>query len=424
MAERADIRSERLARARALLDLHRPEQALEELHQALAIAPDDPALLCHVALALLQLGRNRESAQAAERALAAEPTNEWAHRLRALALSAEAQRSSGTNRRHLGQEAIRSAEEAVRLRPMMPSPHIALAEARVVARDVEGADDAATTAVRLAPEDPTAWTCRSRVALAGRDFEGAREAAEQALRLDPEHYQARNNLGAALLGLGRTRDAAAAFTAAGRVNATSAVVQRNLINTGLRLPRVLTTLVLLVLLLVPAVGVLVFLGAVVAVNRFVFGSARARTWGMARGIRMGERPARSPWGWPVVFVAAGVAAVLLITEGSGTLLLTMPILGVAVVGPITRRERRARATRATVDPAALRPIRPQNSMRTPFLVALVVIAWMMAITFVAVAITPSTNDPRATLVVMAVIGCVVASLLTRALWRRRSALRR
>ena len=261
--------------------------------RGLASAPSDARLHCLSAAALFNLDRYTEAVSATQRALAADPTNEWAHRLHAVALRGIARRNRGRRaRRRPAELSVAAAAEAVRCAPANYRAYIVLAESQAFVRDFAAADAAARTAIELAPHQPDPWVCRSLVALAARQFDAARDAAITALRLDPENAAAHNNLGAALARLGKRGAAASAFTEAARLQPTNRTVQRNLWTTGTLLPRFVMAAVLLPLLLVPGVGTALFLVAFVVGNVVLQRSQRLRSWAMRHGARIGATRAR------------------------------------------------------------------------------------------------------------------------------------
>ena len=98
-----------LQRAKAALDLRRPDEALRHLDRALASAPQDDRLWCLRAQAMLQLDRPEDALEAARRAAGLDPTEEWSHRLASVALVNLA----------CPEEAVEEAREAVRLCPKL-----------------------------------------------------------------------------------------------------------------------------------------------------------------------------------------------------------------------------------------------------------------------------------------------------------------
>src|SRR3954468_1479584 len=79
--------AERLRRqGQSLIDLGRSEEAIPVVRQALAGDPDSARGWCLLGLACSNLTRFHEAFEAAERATALAPDDEWAHRLRSYVL--------------------------------------------------------------------------------------------------------------------------------------------------------------------------------------------------------------------------------------------------------------------------------------------------------------------------------------------------
>ena len=207
-----------LQRAKAALDLRRPEEALRHIDRALAAASQDDRLWCLRAQALLQLERHQEALEAAHRASALDPTEEWSHRLASVALV------------NLGQapDAVREAREAVRLAPFLPIVRVQLAQAMgMLPQTRREAYDEALAAVTLDPNEPE---CHLVVADTARKLGWTRQAEaayRQVLSMDPANAAAMNNLAVLRLQQGRTGEALSGFTAAAAHDPRMAVARRN-----------------------------------------------------------------------------------------------------------------------------------------------------------------------------------------------------
>jgi tetratricopeptide (TPR) repeat protein len=207
-----------LQRAKAALDLRRPDEALQHIDRALATAPNDDRLWCLRAQALLQLERHSEALEAAHKASALDPTEEWSHRLASVALV------------NLGQapDAVREAQEAVRLAPFLPIVRVQLAQAMGMMPQMRrAAYDEALAAVTL---DPTEPECHLVVADTARKLGWTRQAEaayRQVLSMDPANAAAMNNLAVLRLQQGRTGEALSGFTAAAAHDPRMAVARRN-----------------------------------------------------------------------------------------------------------------------------------------------------------------------------------------------------
>lgn len=306
-----------VARAEALIELRRFDEALELLAEAAVRQPDHPRLHCLASLAELRAGRSAEALKRAEKAAALEPAWEWPHRLRSSALVAEARRVKLHDGRRLGVRAVAAAEEALRLDPFNPRGYCAATEAYLAAGDVPAADSAAQRAVELAPAMADAWVASSQVALRARNWAAAESACRTALQFEADSYPAMNNLGAALRGAGRWKEAAEAFAEAARRNPRGDVARRNLTTTGLTVVRLGVLVLLLPCLLIPG-GVLIYLGVAAGASLLLRNPAR-RARVDAWGSRIGLRMARSRFSArPVitgVMVVIGVAMVAVLVLG-------------------------------------------------------------------------------------------------------------
>jgi tetratricopeptide (TPR) repeat protein len=196
----------------------RHQDAIALLHAALAQEPNDDGLLCQLAAAELGI-RNHAAAQlAAERAIASQPESEWAHRLRSIALRERGQTHS----------ALRSAEEAVRLAPLMREGHFVLGNAQLGCGFLRDARATATRLLEMAPAWPDSHDLAGRVELAFKRNGAAEACFREALRLEPTKWLSMNNLGVAVLRQGRKRDAMEIFHSAVRLDPRAELAQKNL----------------------------------------------------------------------------------------------------------------------------------------------------------------------------------------------------
>ncbi|MEA2705201.1 MAG: hypothetical protein QOD63_3146 [Actinomycetota bacterium] len=204
----SDLRSSELARARALVDLRRWDEAVTLLGGVVASDPSAPLPRCLLAQALLGADRPAEALKQAGEAAASDPCDEWPHRLRSVALL-RLDDSSG---------AVRAAREAVRLAPGLDSPYLVTVDAELRAGNTAAAAAAASKAAELAPNRSGTHDALGRVALARRRHREAEAHFRDALRLEPEDPAALNNLGLALLRQGRRRAAVAYFASASKAD--------------------------------------------------------------------------------------------------------------------------------------------------------------------------------------------------------------
>jgi Flp pilus assembly protein TadD len=162
-------------RAGHLIDLGRPDHAVELLSQHLAAQPDDWRALCELARAHLARDDGDAASRAADAAISAAPDQEWCHRL---ASSAELERNAY-------KAAVLHAQEAVRLRPEFWQTHYILSRALLLAKKNKLAYEQACRAVQLAPLEASAHL---QLCVAA-DARGRRRESDAALRraleLDP-----------------------------------------------------------------------------------------------------------------------------------------------------------------------------------------------------------------------------------------------
>src|SRR6516162_2417160 len=106
-----------LARASAMLDVKRFDEASALLSHIVAAEPESSRAWCLMARAHLGADRYAEAIEVANRAVALDPSDEWPHRLASNALV------------HLGNysDALRAAHEACRLAPSYWQTHVCLA---------------------------------------------------------------------------------------------------------------------------------------------------------------------------------------------------------------------------------------------------------------------------------------------------------
>jgi tetratricopeptide (TPR) repeat protein len=205
-------------RARLLLELGRPDEALAEIRRVLAINPNDPESLeieglCHL--------RRRDLPQALAvlaRAIAASPDTPHPHYLYGFAL-----REAGRSR-----EAEAPLGEALRRCPDEPVYLRALAELTSELGRHADALALARRAAEVAPERAANFVTLGFVASSAGDKGLAREAYEQAVAIDPGDAAAWNNLGCLDLEAGKPLLAKARFREALRLDPRGERAQRNL----------------------------------------------------------------------------------------------------------------------------------------------------------------------------------------------------
>jgi tetratricopeptide (TPR) repeat protein len=200
-----------------LVDAHRFEEAAELLTRALSAAPNDSDLLCRMSQVLMGLNQTGQAASYAERALAVDPENSWAHRLRSLALR--------QSNRH---ESLKSAQAAVQLEPQEPWCWYVLSGAHLQVFNLKEARFAAERLRTLAPEWDISHQVLSLVALKDEKYKEAERHCRRQLELNPNSYEGMNNLGVALLNQKRKREAIEAFNRAAKINPAAASARNNI----------------------------------------------------------------------------------------------------------------------------------------------------------------------------------------------------
>jgi tetratricopeptide (TPR) repeat protein len=240
-----ELRQE-LARASAMLDVRRFEEASELLARVVSAEPESSRAWCLMARAHLGADRYTEAVSAANRAAALDPADEWPHRLASNALV------------HLGKypDALRAAYQACRLAPSYWQTHVCVAQAALAAQRLDVATEAAARARGLAPNEPDVHFLSGKVSLARSDLGGAREHQERALALDPGHSGAMNELGRIRLRRHDTAGAIRHFISAARATPDERIYSRNIDVVLLRaVSRTIYvfTLIALILIWIPAV---------------------------------------------------------------------------------------------------------------------------------------------------------------------------
>lgn len=169
------------SRVELLVQMGRPERALEEAEAALAALPDDPQLLATTGWVLLRLQRSAEAVPLLEQLVAATPDADVA-----LYLLSIAQQNTGDVA-----AARRTAARALELDPDDARYHLQVADVHLVGKvrrqDRALARERIASALELAPEHPdrllTAAQLRSRLG----DDVGARQLVERGLAAAPDH---------------------------------------------------------------------------------------------------------------------------------------------------------------------------------------------------------------------------------------------
>lgn len=143
-------------RATALLDLHRPDEAIEVLGEALRVAPHHARAMAVVGLAHLAADRRPLAREWCERAIGADPADPWIHHVRAIVLLGEDGRAA---------DAVWSAGQAVRAEPESTAYLLTLARAHLSAGDRAAASDVAARLRRVDPAGTAADLAETYIAL-------------------------------------------------------------------------------------------------------------------------------------------------------------------------------------------------------------------------------------------------------------------
>jgi tetratricopeptide (TPR) repeat protein len=166
-----------LERAQTLVDLQRYDEARALLTQVLAREPDEAQAWCLFAQVQIAVGDPKSGLDAAERAAALEPSDEWSHRLRSVALQQLGNKSGS----------IAAAREAVAAAPHAWQTNSRLAAALAFAsRNPDEALAVAERAVELAPNESEARVTLGRAYEMRKDYAEAERCYKEALSLNPQ----------------------------------------------------------------------------------------------------------------------------------------------------------------------------------------------------------------------------------------------
>ena len=199
-------------RARALTGLGRWSEAAAALRPALADPSAGADAWC--LLARCELGQSRTGAarEAARRAVALDPHNEWAHRLLSIAML------------RLGDhaEAEAACRRSLELAPDLCEGLHLLTTITLAKRGRGGgalvAEEIAARNLQQNGDRALAWEGAADVAVARKHWERAEHCARRGLAIDPHDGDLAMILGTALARQGRSAEAGNAFAAAARAN--------------------------------------------------------------------------------------------------------------------------------------------------------------------------------------------------------------
>jgi Flp pilus assembly protein TadD len=291
---------EELARASAMLDVRRFDEASALLARLVSAEPESSRAWCLMARAHLGAERYTEAISAANRAVSLDPVDEWPHRLASNALV------------HLGNfpDAVRAADEACRLAPGYWQTHVCVAQAALAGQRLGVAAEAATRARALAPNEPDVHFLSGKVSLARGQLAEAREHQEQALALDPAHSGAMNELGRIRLRRHDTAGAIRHFISAARATPEERIYSRNIDVVLLRTVSrtiYMFTLVALILIWIPAVTHVDRLPFVIALGMAAGLTAASFAWIVLRMPREARQLVRRTLRGPRVAAALALA---------------------------------------------------------------------------------------------------------------------
>jgi tetratricopeptide (TPR) repeat protein len=356
-----------LKRAEALREIGRATDAIAILGRIVAESPSNAQALCQLAQCYNATRDHHSMLTAADRAAAANPHSEWAHRLRSLALH------------NLGRhpDAVTAAKRSIELAPNAWRPHMILADAVLVSphpSDKRRAYEAALRALQIAPQAADAHVTMGRVLLNIGEHEHARTYFTNALALDPTNAAAHTNLAVTQLRSGNVVAAGRGFGAVAAANPTEDMYARNVSASafvwvqGILDAGVVTVVAALIvgMAITPAVSAFVTLAALVA---FIIGSVLA--FGrlpvpMRRLALRGRNPALTRLNVAVFVAVLGFLVWTAATEGlasSGAMYVTPLLMWTAVLvwrlrmrfGPRLHQQRQRRRYRSAVFGPSRRP---------------------------------------------------------------------
>ena len=206
------------ARADALLEIGRYQDALPLLQSGLTQFPGDAQLLCRMAFAFLKMGELDQASRCVNEALGADPFGEWGHRLRSVILLEGGEAA----------QAVQAAEEAVALNPNGAESLHALIKALLGAKEKERAEEIAAHMRRTSPESVLTHNGSALAAMHLREWERVEYHSRASLALDPQLHSEVNNLGMALVHLGRYQEAIECFREAARLMPTDLKIHQRI----------------------------------------------------------------------------------------------------------------------------------------------------------------------------------------------------
>ena len=214
-------------RADLLMEVGRNGEALPLLDQALRLSPDNARLMCRTSLAHFNLKDYQRALEFANRAIEADPNEEWGHRLRSVVFMRLAKYKSSSTIAHQ-HEALNSALEAVRLGPREPLALSNLCGAQLAAGRTAEARQTAELMLSIAPDNPGSHEAMALVRINEKNWFEAAHHCRMALAIDPASNAAMNNLGLTLLRSGQTDEAVKHFFESARLDPSNELIKGNL----------------------------------------------------------------------------------------------------------------------------------------------------------------------------------------------------
>lgn len=162
-------------RAKVLCELGRYKEAIPLLHRALGMAGDDADLLCRLCSVHYYLKEWKQALKYADAAVATDPESAWAHALRGQVLLV----------RYRNREAVREAEEAVRLAPHHADYLRPLFHAYIACQRFKDAEQAALRYREARPDHHSPYELLATIAQSKMRTKEAKELLWQAQALNP-----------------------------------------------------------------------------------------------------------------------------------------------------------------------------------------------------------------------------------------------
>lgn len=208
-----------LQRAAYLLELGRAKDALPLIREALVADPGSSEAHCYLSQVCLAENHLADALDAARRAIALEPEDEWGYRLSAIVFL------------RLGcvQDAVSAAGDAVRCSPHGREALYTLADSLLSARELDRAAEVADQLSCVAPEWFQTHFVLTHIAREAGRLPEAEEHIRLALALDPERAHLLQELGTVLQCQGRSLDALEAYDLAARQDPRRAAERTRLI---------------------------------------------------------------------------------------------------------------------------------------------------------------------------------------------------